>query len=162
MHPLSSFQNVESTLIKGVKQLEKYHYVLNAGTALGLYRDKDFIPSDTDVDVVILTEEPFELGDLEGFKQFQNYDNQGIPVQRCFQDLDNKVIFDVYFYYPRGDKAVSPYTHDLIIPLHLYKNRKELETKYGRFYFPNPIEDYLLANYGDDWMIPSNKKGIFA
>lgn len=161
MRPLSSFKNVEATLLKGVAQVEKYHYVLNAGTALGLYRDKDFIPSDTDIDVVILTDKPFELGELEGFYEYQRLDNNGVPVQRCYQDKDNGVIFDVYFYYPRGDKAVSPYLHDLVIPLTIYQNRQKIATKYGEFYFPSPIEDYLLANYGDDWMIPSNKKGIF-
>jgi LicD family len=161
MRPLSDFDNLDRTLQKGVDQIKRYHYVLNAGTALGLYRDGDFIPNDTDIDVVILTDEPFEIGPLEGFEVYQNFDN-GVPVQRCFQDKDNGAIFDIYFYYRKpGNIAVSPYSHDLVIPLGLYYNRKKLNTKYGKFYFPSPIEDYLQANYGLDWRTPKEDKGIF-
>ena len=165
MRPLSSFTNLEGTLKKGVEQIKQHHYVLNAGTALGLYRDHDFIPDDTDIDVVILThkESGLDIRNLEGFRRYQFFDNKGLPVQRCFEDRENSVIFDIYFYYIDGDKAISPYTHDLVIPLSLYQNRQEMDTKYGKFYFPSPIEDYLKANYGDDWMVPKHSfKGIFA
>lgn len=134
---------------------------------MGLWRDKDLIPNDTDIDVIILTDKDsgLDIPALEGFHPLQSFDN-GVPVQRAFVDDENGCIFDIYFYYrdldPTGQNAISPYSHDLAIPLHLYENRQEIETQYGKLFFPSPIEDYLLANYGSDWRTPKEDKGIFA
>lgn len=164
MLPLKVFKNPHETLLKGIKQLEQFHWVVNAGTALGLHRDGDLIPNDTDIDVVILTDKNagLDIRELEGFKTYVFHDNKGLPMQRCFEDRENGVIFDIYFYYREGDIAVSPYWHDLVIPRHLYENRKLMDTKYGKIYFPSPIEEYLETNYGKDWKIPKEDKGIFA
>ena len=167
MLPLSRINNPQKTLVKGVEQIKQHHYVLNAGTALGFYRDKDFIPNDTDIDVVILTDKDSvqDITRLEGFRSYlfnnSKWDNK-LPVQRAFVDEENGCLFDIYFYYREGDKSVAPYvTHDLVIPTRLYQDRKELETKYGKFFFPSPIEEYLEANYGPDWRTPKEDKGIF-
>ena len=132
---------------------------LSAGTALGLYRDKDFIKGDTDIDVEAIGYEgidddikkqiPFEL------VRTAYYNSK--PMQMAFQHKE--VIFDIYIFW--GDEMWNmSEPGEMILPKKFIENKEEIETKYGKFLFPSPIEDYLKYRYGD-WQTPSNKKGLY-
>lgn len=163
MPRLGNQTNVEGTLKKGTDQLTSYNYWLSSGTALGLYRDGDFIPNDTDIDIGIsVTEgETPILPILEGFELVRDCYHGGKPMQLAFRDTENGVIFDIYFFYDIGMSA--SYYNFCEIGEWFYPKMeiKELETKYGSYPFPSPIETYMERRYGSTWKTPSNKKGLY-
>ena len=93
-------------LNRGIKILESMglKYWISAGTALGLYRDGDFIPHDTDIDVEILLDKPLNIAKLQqlfeadGFKTFLKCRKLDKFMQVAFMS-DTKIIFDIYIYY---------------------------------------------------------------
>lgn len=144
---------------------------LSAGTALGIHRDKGFIPHDTDLDLAI--ELPWE-GDwypltLELVRRFSRENIPLVrsivlgqrPIQLVFADaLHDRVLIDVEFYYvgllkektvhykPEGRIVlplfgVAPYAfRGLTVPM------------------PHPIDDYLESRYGD-WETKTKEKGAW-
>jgi hypothetical protein len=162
MPPLSSYKNPGETLVRAIEQIKDTQYVVSAGTALGLYRDGDLIPNDTDIDVDIFGDDHEPINALEGFEEYRFVDRGGKPMQRAFADKINGVVFDIYYHYVNGDVILNQNDFGVMeMPLHFFTNRQLLDTKYGKFYFPHPIEDFLVMRYGKDWSIPSDKKGLY-
>lgn len=128
-------------------------YWVSAGTALGLYRDKDFITGDTDIDVEML--EDVELD----YPLIRTVTHEGKIQQRAY--LINDTIFDIYFYQKEGDEYVNYNEQGVMrFPCYYFDTLEIIETKYGTLPFPSPVEDYLKYRYGD-WQTPSNKKGLY-
>ena len=138
-------------------------YWLGGGTLLGLYRDKDFISYDTDIDV-----------EVEGYRGIQDDILSAIDsplirsiflgpkvMQMAF--IENGVVFDIYILWPDKDKMVN-YNEmgTMETPRHFYEKLSFLETKYGKYPIPNPVEDYLVVRYGQNWRVPSHSKGLYA
>jgi len=48
-----------------------------------------------------------------------------------------------------------------MIPAKFYDNPVEIETKYGNYIAPGPVDEYLAFRYGQYWRIPTNSKGIY-
>jgi phosphorylcholine metabolism protein LicD len=157
MEALGNKPHLDETLLDALKGIPNYW--LSAGTALGLYRDGDFIPSDTDIDIEMWVDDEYKLP--ERFSRYVVQDSKGMKGQRAYIDTRNNVIFDIYFYEKKGDMAVSPLHSRLKFPAKWFENKKKLPTKYGELYFPNPIEEYLEHRYGKLWQTPANKKGLY-
>jgi len=157
MEALNGKQDLNKTLLDALAGIPNYW--LSAGTALGMYRDGDFIPSDTDIDIEMWVDDEYTLP--ERFSRYVTQDSQGKPGQRAYIDTKNNVIFDIYFYEKKGNMAVSTINSRLTFPIEWFENKKKLPTKYGELYFPNPIEEYLEHRYGKTWKTPDNKKGLF-
>jgi len=136
-------------------------YWVSAGTALGLYRDKDFIKGDTDLDIECLGYDGIDDDILEAldFTLIRTVDHEGKIMQMAF--LEDDTIFDIYFYYEE-DGVYRNHNEQGIMdfPKHYFDNLEMIQTKYGELPFPSPIEDYLKYRYGD-WQTPSNKKGLY-
>lgn len=166
MRPLSEFKNPHTTLLKGLERIKKFHHWVSAGTALGLYRDKDLIPNDTDIDVEIMLPYGYllDFNELEGFVPLKFETHEGRPMQRAYTDMANGVIFDIYFMYTGVKEGMVFNLNDfgeMCLPAKFFEKPELLETKYGKMPFPSPIEDYLLYRYGKNWKIPMEKKGLF-
>ena len=148
--PEQHLKKIDSILKKlGVK------YYLGFGTALGFYRDKDFIPQDTDIDFCLLNGDPAEI--LEevlkaGYTLIRKVKDDKIH-QLAFWGED-KFILDLCFFYKEGDewftKAGVGMFRDKI---DIIGEPQDLDTKYGSFPIPEKIEDYLEVRYGD-WKTP--------
>lgn len=147
-------------IYKTIKEkLIDYTWFVGFGTALGLYRDKQTIPKDTDIDICILEENQEKIEKIKSLfssKHFEHirttlYDNK--IQQFCFQRPDN-LILDICFFYSNDDYFVNQ------SECGTFKDKKEvigslqfIKTKYGILPFPEQIENYLTDRYGD-WKIP--------
>lgn len=164
---LSLVKNIESTLNRAKSHMN-CDWWISSGSAIGLYRDGDFIPNDTDIDVGVRSVYGQKHIQIPGFRLIRTMDWRGRPIQTAFIDDNNSCIFDIYYYYTDilEDKlvTVSEYGYVYFQKGFIVKplfGIKELETKYGRYPFLDPIEDYLIDRYGENWKIPSDSKGNY-
>ena len=144
-------------------KLDGCKYWLGGGTVLGLYRQDDFIPGDTDIDIEV---EGYPGIDSDLIVTFSDMDlirtvyDKDRPMQIAFIYKD--VIFDVYVWWREGDFMVN---HNdcgtMRIPARFYDELAWLQCQYGEFPTPWPIEEYLAIRYGKDWETPRNHKGLY-
>lgn len=143
---------------------------LSVGTALGLYREGDFISNDTDIDIGIRARSGQEhiLFQNNNFIIIRTMEWRGLPIQTAYVDKTNGCIVDLYYYYEDilekklvtiSDYGWIHYKKPVIVKPDF--SIKTLETKYGEYPFLNPIEDYLLDRYGEGWRIPMSVKGKY-
>lgn len=136
---------------------------ISAGTALGLYRDGDFINGDTDIDIAMIGHPGI---DDEIKQTFQDYDfirdvyMEKAVMQMAF--IKNGIILDLYFHWKVKDYYVNVSEYGITkTPDYIYEGARELPTKYGTFLFPNPVSEYFTIRYGLDWRTPKSEKPIF-
>ena len=137
---------------------------LGTGTALGLYRDKDFCKGDTDIDFITFgspnTDKSYEqylIGSLYDYKLVRTTYDKDLIQQLCF--MKDGVLVDVYYFYDDGNRYTNHSESGWsFMPKPIFDDRKELSTKYGTYYFPHPIEMYLAITYGTDWKVPMASK----
>lgn len=137
-------------------------YAVGSGTALGLYRDQDLIPSDTDLDIMVLsgtdeyvenvksifTDYPLAVEVIEeGKVQQLAYYMDGVIIDIHFYRLSNGLY---HCYHQAGELQFIPLATTII------------GTKYGNVFIMSDIEYMLEEEYGPDWRIPQyRKKGLF-
>jgi len=140
-------------------------YWISAGTALGLYRDGDFIPHDTDIDVEVLGKDIKSYDKLidafkeEGFRLFRKMIclNNNKCMQLAFYNETWEVIYDIYIYYDEGgDNYIN---HNEFGVLKIPKRMVDTKEIIGDYIFPSDIEEYLKFRYGKDWRTPKTSKG---
>jgi hypothetical protein len=163
---LSNINNIESTLKKTTEQLTCSWWI-SAGSAIGLYRDGDFIPNDTDIDVGVRSKYGQQHIELEGLKLIRTMDWRNRPIQTAYID-DNGCIFDIYYYYDDlvEDKLVTVSEYGFVHEKKGFIIKpnfgiKKLPTKYGMLPFLDPIEEYLVDRFGQDWKTPKSSKGKY-
>lgn len=154
-------------LSEGAMILEKLGFKcwVSAGTVLGLYRDGELIPHDTDVDVEVLMTRPAKSNEnlIDGaFKSFEfvqvrkmHYD--GNVMQLAY--IKKQVVFDIYFFY--DDEVTNLVNYNDGGTYRLKKSFVEELKEYKGLPFPDPIEDYLEWRYGKDWKTPTDGKGTW-
>jgi hypothetical protein len=152
-------------LMKGNKLLESLNipYWISAGTALGLYRDFDLIPHDTDIDVEILGSDVNSFDEI--IKVFKDNDfilcrdtvYKDKYMQLAFYDRSWAVVYDIYIYYDEGgDNYIN---HNEYGILSIPKRMVDTKEVIGDYILPSDTEEYLRFRYGDDWKIPKTSKG---
>ena len=163
-------KDANATLIAGTKILDKsgMKWWLSAGTILGLYRDGDFIPHDTDIDIGVEGDHYNNCEKInklivafqeDGFRLIRTmlYDNY--PMQLAFIDKRN-IIFDLYFFYPVFSDMINHNEGGIMMkPSRLFSSLGNMEFKENGYNCPNDIDEYLAFRYGEDWKVPKIKKG---
>jgi hypothetical protein len=160
----------EIVLDTGVEQLRGAgitHWI-SSGTLLGFYRDKGFIPHDTDLDVNVLVEKPeaivirgFEVCRVMYYKKPQPNSPTGFhfdqyPMQIALTRAGE--IFDIYYFYKVGDIALNINEHGVIRkPMHFIENMTSIKYHGKDYPSPGPIEDFLKWRFGD-WETPRSSK----
>ena len=138
------------------KFLSDKRYFLEAGTALGFYRDGGIIEWDTDVDFGMLYEDwndayIDQLADI-GFALHKDYGDKG--RQLTFKYKGVKV--DIFLFFRHQDKRVctayEPKEFFMPFPAEMIENTKIVKG----YPMPDPIEEYLTIRYGD-WRTPVKK-----
>lgn len=141
-----------TNLLPGLK------WFLGFGTALGFYREGDFIERDTDIDICILADDKTDYDEIiDRFGKYWNLvrtvDFDGLPQQHAFQGKD-RFIIDLCYFHKDGDIYRSyceggKWEDDV----RTIGRPKLVKTIYGHFFFPENMEKYLTSRYGD-WRTP--------
>lgn len=173
---LEDIEKPESTLRMGRRLMNMcgLFWWISSGTLLGFYRDKDFIPYDTDIDVGVKV---MAGQDVDWYYKtvkavFEKYMRPirtilemetGRPMQMAYIDK-NDCIFDIYYYYEgieEGKLVNYNESSTMKKDAFIFNRLKLLETKYGEYPAPMNIEAYMVMRYGPYWHIPSKGKGMF-
>ena len=149
----------------GLTSLKDLPLWVSSGTLLGLYRDGRFIPSDTDIDVGVRVESDIYPEDiisaLSPMKLHRQLTWNGRVQQLAFI-AEPDTVFDVYFYYPEGDRLTNHNTCCVLDkPADLFLPIIQWTSPVGVIPAPNNLEVYCKMRYGPTWKTPSCKKGIY-
>lgn len=150
---------------------------LDYGTLLGYRRENDFIGHDNDLDIGAFIEDVTKINDAltqAGFKLVRYYntlDNEFIEHSYTFSDT--QMTIDVFFYkYDNGTvlgTCFAPMDNNLNVAKHLFQQipfktilvktpfvgLTRTTFKNSDVYVPSSIDEYLMANYGETFMIPN-------
>ena len=148
---------------------------IDYGTLLGYYRDHDFIGHDNDLDSGAFIEDTDRVKDVlekRGFRLVRYYRTEdGDGIEHCYAFEDSSMTIDVFFYkkedesvkcicyYPLKNYPVEKHLFEEI-PFTCYtvtspfKGLKKVVFKDSEVYIPVNTDEYLKANYGDNYMTP--------
>lgn len=145
---------VMDTLLRGLEFLDEYW--LSAGTLLGLERDNEFIPHDTDLDIAVLGHWDRSRLPADEFYPIRLCEFAGKHTQSAYMHRPTNIIFDVFHYWPveGEDKLINVQSHGRII--HTRSLIEPLATKEylgHEFMVPADIDGHLTEWY-KDWRTP--------
>ena len=145
-----------------------FPYVLATGTALGIYREGNFIQNDTDLDVDLIATDISEkqLNILAsrfitlGFTMGRRVTYRRKTQQVVFFNKD-EVIFDMCLWRKKGDFYYN-YLPELGLKVRKHPSRfydviDTLVFNDVKYSIPKDIEDWLAYQYGGDWRTPKAK-----
>tara|TARA_R100000808_G_C2155395_1_gene167785 strand:+ start:11760 stop:12356 length:597 start_codon:yes stop_codon:yes gene_type:complete len=129
-------------------------YFLSCGTALGFYRDGDFISWDDEIDIEIFSE--VYVPRFEEIKE--TFISHGFITRATFRGKTSKMAF-----FKHGIKIATSALYDngmgyrcdlqQKFPNKYYNNGEKFNFRGRDFILPGPAEEYLTFYYGD-WKTP--------
>jgi len=147
-----------------VDELDKgnIRYWFNWGLLLGVVRDNDFIPWDTDLDITVHWEDRERIWT----KVEPAMVKKGCwvpPREDCYPEdrwfIRDKEKIELNFVEDCGDRYIySPNRCKLGCPKHHIDNLKKIQFMGRTFTIPSSTEEYLEKSYGKDWVIPQKGK----
>jgi len=171
--------------IKQVFDLFGVRLFLTYGALLGIYRDKNFIKYDDDIDLCIIDEIDYETRKKIGHKlQDIGYGPQPIAFNvygRLERSEDGyngdgesgiivcqKRIRTTLFFFKRETCPIHGEDYScfpkygsgrlIFTPAHFFDNATTLKFKGNTYLTPGPIKEYLAFMYGEDWKKPIKGK----
>lgn len=160
---LCDIEDAGGTLARGCLQMDRagVEWWVSSGTALGLWRDGDFIPTDSDHDVGVMATAGQRHLEIDGMRLARTSDYGDLPTQTAYIDA-NGCIFDIYYYYSdlMPGHLVSVAEGGTIVKLR--RPVRRYSTKYGDLPFLSPPAEYLAERYGDGWITPSDSKPFYS
>ena len=145
-------------LFKEVADALGLEWCLFAGTALGFFRDRKYIPWDNDIDIALLKRDDDELQALSdalyavGFNVGRDcVNNDGTQNRHFFGGMEEDhseedgVLVDVFHTFTEEEMQYL-YAFDAVV----YKD--------DLFPLPGPIQSYLMHTYGGSFMVPDKEK----
>ena len=153
------------TFFKDCLDKQGIKFWLTSGTLLGAWREKSFIGHDMDIDVCVFAEHRDEAKKIlqeNGFELLHEYGVVGSGVKEHAYEL-NGVKIDV-FYVEKEEDKFSVYVFfkekaeqtdfNVIKILYPETGFVPYSFMYGEFLIPEKTIEYLVANYGENFMIP--------
>jgi len=167
-------------IIKNVFDKYKVPFFLAYGTCLGAYRDKDFLPDDDDIDLVVVEPIDFKIRKKIGWMLYDlgfknpimgfNVFNRMEPMEIGYNGdektgiivCEKSVEFSIFFFKEEdcdihGKEMVCiPKLGALRLissPSKFYKKPQTIKFKGEQFLIPSPVEEYLKFTY-EDWKDP--------
>ena len=130
-----------------------------AGTCLGIVRDKDFIAHDSDIDIGLIEWERWQELEkaliADDFHQLHTFGTPENGLEMSFSKHGVKI--DFFFFYPKGERLWHSAWKDGEQLFLEFKAKYILPTKRTEFLgfevnLPNDTDSYLQSRYGD-WHI---------
>lgn len=141
-------------------------YRLTDGTALGLYRNGEFITHDDDVDIDVLEPTKENIRDIKAkfkhMKVAREVYYQGKIQQLAYYD-DDCYVFDIVFWYRSGDRVLNYCERDFerVQEYKFFEKNSLTKMEFSGREYPlaADVENWLVSRYGPDWKIPKTYKG---
>lgn len=139
-------------------------YFLICGTALGAFRDDDFIEFQFDIDLGVLAEE-FLPSATRLSRKFKNAGFQVTHVSEPFLDVraikldKDSIHVDLVSYFKHHGKRFCSSTrqpYSIVQDASLMEMAQPIRFMGREFRIPYPTPTYLAAEYGADWQTPKN------
>jgi len=166
-----AFQNLID--FKTILDKLEIEFVLDGGTLLGAYRDKDFCEDDhDDIDLTTLCDPKIAIDILEeaGTKGFELYHywkkeekttaqiavkREGLKIDLMFKEIKSTFGgWDKGWWTIFGGHNKVTYKS---VPADFYLRTREIDFKGTKFLIPRDVEDYLKLRYGD-WKVPVHRR----
>lgn len=160
-------QKVKFVLDLIVKDIEDLgiKWWLEYGTALGFYRDHDFIDYDDDIDIGILVNDKIDLLVQKLRKNFTSFREFSVLIEGYkyrYLKINLYSKFDILIYYssPRIGNyfSIRKIEKDSIltkqIPKYFIDKLEEIDYKGKPYKIPGFTEEYLEYVYGERWKEP--------
>jgi len=140
-------------------------YTLAFGTCLGAYRHQGFIPWDPDIDLGCLNEDWVEVWP----RAAEELRKRGFELREISMPFDvvgtckayrGNVHADIPSWFKNGDERWTPTAltnRSNVLPARLMENTEDITLFDRVFQVPSPVEEYLRAAYGPDFMTPKKR-----
>ncbi len=164
-HPFIQKENrVEATLLlSSLMEIgEKFLLVAVGGSALGFYRDSDFIHWDSDIDLFASKHFFLELLDALKAANCSPY-IEGDSIKACFNLSSGETVpLGIDFFDPNLDVHIDSYQdHKWIWPTQMFTKPKIVSVHSFEIKIPRPPEQYLAGVYGKSWNIEDSNFSYF-
>lgn len=138
------------------------HYRLTDGTALGLYRDGDFIKHDDDIDIDIIDATEKQIKQIKRsikMKIGREVIHKNLTQQIAFYDSEG-FILDIVFWHRYYDRAFNYCERgfEREQDVKFFDNKIIFNFDDHDYFLPAPTEEWLIMRYGNDWRIPKTYK----
>jgi len=136
-------------------------YYIDYGTLLGIYREKDIILDDNDVDICVFDTQEFHDKIPKMKKEFKKknlvIEKQTWSAYRVYYP-PFRYFCDIYLVRQEGDIIKDAVTPKLDIPMSMVGSKIIIKWEDVDVKCPEKIHDLLVFRYGEDYMIP--KRGF--
>lgn len=141
-------------------------YRLTDGTALGLYRQGEFIGHDNDIDVDVFDVTQHQIKQLEkqfvsnGYRIGRAAVYKGKIQQIIFYD-DNDIIFDIVVWYKNNNEYLNNSERGYIRTQEIkyFESLTDWSYKGYKYQMPGFLDEWMVMRYGSDWKTPKTYKG---
>jgi len=173
-----SKERTEKDLLRIKKIFDGFNIplILGKGILLGVIRENRVLPWDSDIDLFILASNPYEsivkaidLMNKSGFEFWETYKiPKGKIIHWSFAPTCGNTPACIKMLYPSKDPKFLVETGIALgkrkatitlLSTHLFNPPKEITFLGQKFLVPNPPEEYLAKNYGNNWRIPIKNGG---